>query len=87
MSNTPITTAINPRMSVCIAGSFLLPTPKCQAEIWTTGRIGERAKATLASLELCKRVVPTLREETDILSLVPPPLLQCKRLIETNRPN
>ena len=56
---------------------------KCQAEIWTTGRIGERAQATLASLELRKGVGATLREKTDILSLVPTPLSQCKRLIET----
>ena len=56
---------------------------KCQAEIWTTGRIGERAQATLASLELRKCVRATLQEKTDILSLVPTPLLQCKRLIET----
>ena len=56
---------------------------KCQAEIWTTGRIGEKAHATLAGLDLPKRVMPMLREKTDIISLVPPPLLRCNRLLET----
>ena len=56
---------------------------KCQAELWTTGRIGQRAKAELASLSLSKRVDTKLREKTDIISLVPPTLSRCKRLIET----
>ena len=56
---------------------------KCQAEIWTTGRIGERAQATLASLKQRKYVRATLQEKTDILSLVPTSLSQCKRLIAT----
>ena len=56
---------------------------KCQAEIWTTGRIGERAHATLAGLDLSKCVQSMLREKADIISIVPPPLLRCNRLLET----
>ena len=56
---------------------------KCQAELWTTGRIGQRAKAELAKLSLSKRVETKLREKSDIISLVPPTLSRCKRLIET----
>ena len=55
---------------------------KCQAEIWTTGRIGEEARETLAGLKLSTRVVPMLREKAAIIDLVPPPLSRCKRLIQ-----
>ena len=55
----------------------------CKAELWTTGLIGEEAQETLAGISLSKRVVPMLRERAGIVSLVPPPLLPCKRLIET----
>ena len=56
---------------------------KCQAEIWTTGLVGERAQAELANLRLPKRVDAQLLEKADIISLVPAVLSPCKRLIET----
>ena len=56
---------------------------QCKAELWTTGLIGERAKATLSSLKLSPCVVPTLLEKNDIIDLVGPPLVPCRRLIET----
>ena len=56
---------------------------KCKAEIWTTGLIGESAKTTLSGLKLSTCVVPKLREKNDIIDLVGPPLVPCKRLIET----
>ena len=62
---------------------FFTNVTKCHAEIWTTGQIGEEAHAKLSGLDLPKRVMPMLREKADIISLVPPPLLRCNRLLET----
>ena len=56
---------------------------ECQAEIWTTGRVGDAARQKLESIPLGKRVKPRLRERADIISLVPATLSPCKRLIKT----
>ena len=58
-------------------------TKNCQAEIWTTGRVGDDARSTLAGISLAKRVKPALLGKADIISLVPSTLLPCKRLIRT----
>ena len=55
---------------------------KCKAELWTTGRVGEKADAKLRSLGLIKRVEPKLRQKSEIKELVQTPLLPCKRLID-----
>ena len=57
-------------------------TKKCQAEIWTTGRVGNEARGELEKIALAKRVRPALLGKADILSLVPSTLLPCKRLIK-----
>ena len=56
---------------------------KCCAELWTTGRIGERARDALASIVPPKRATVKLREKSDIIALVPKTLSRCERLIET----
>ena len=56
---------------------------KCQAEVWTTGRVGDAARRELASISLVPRVEPALRETADIVSLIPSTLSPCKRLIRT----
>ena len=56
---------------------------ECQAEIWTTGRVGDAARQKLESISFEQRVKPVLRERADIISLVPLTLAPCKRLIRT----
>ena len=57
-------------------------TKNCQAEIWTTGQVGDDARRILAGISLAKRVRPALLGQADIISLVPSTLLPCKRLIQ-----
>ena len=68
--------------TACKAFRNVTNVTKCQAEIWTTGLIGEEARETLASLKLSTCVVPMLREKAAVIDLVPPPLSRCKRLIQ-----
>ena len=56
-------------------------TKTCQAEIWTTGRVGNDARSTLAGISLATRVKPALLGQADIISLVPSTLSPCTRLI------
>ena len=56
---------------------------RCQAEVWTTGRVGDAARRELASIPLAQRVEPALLETADIVSLVPSTLSPCRRLIKT----
>ena len=56
-------------------------TKKCQAGIWTTGRVGDEARKELETLSLGKRIKPALLEKADIISLIPSTLSRCKRLI------
>ena len=58
-------------------------TKKCQAGIWTTGRVGDDARRALENLSIAKRIEPELLERADIISLIPSTLLPCKRLITT----
>ena len=60
-------------------------TKSCQAEIWTTGRVGDAARRELAGIALAKRVKPALLEKADILSVIPSTLSPCKRLIKVLR--
>ena len=69
--------------TVPAALKFFHYTKNCQAEIWTTGLVGDDARRALADISLAKRVKPALLEKADILSLVPSTLLPCKRLIQT----
>ena len=55
---------------------------ECQAEIWTTGQVGDAARRELKNIPFGKRVKPTLLEKADIISLIPPTLSRCKRLIK-----
>ena len=55
----------------------------CQAEVWTTGRVGDAARKELASISLSQHVESALRETADIVSLIPSTLSPCKRLIKT----
>ena len=56
---------------------------ECQAEIWTTGRVGDAARQKFESIYFSKRVKPMLRERADIISIIPSTLSPCKRLIKT----
>ena len=56
---------------------------KCQAEFWTTGRIGQAASDQLTDLCLAARVTPKLLGKAALISELPSALLRCKRLIAT----
>ena len=55
---------------------------KCNAELWTTGRVGKEADEKLRTLSLTNRVQPQLRDKYEIEELVPSTLSPCKRLID-----
>jgi hypothetical protein len=54
---------------------------QCDAEIWTTGAVGQRARECLASIELDGRVQPTLVGGKELIDSVPRALERCRELL------
>ena len=58
-------------------------TQSCLAELWTTGRVGERAREAFARLKVRETICAKIVDRDEILRRIPPTLAPCARLVST----
>ncbi len=59
------------------------PVEECQAEMWTTGEVGEDAREAMTRVPMNRVVKPALRDRKALLAMTPRHLNRCAQLIQT----